>query len=169
VPDDETFDYLATQAVADYLATEAETPVDGIIFPSVQAAGGGLNVVLFHKAAGVERIVLPAGTETSFSDGHDSDEGWETEYTVYEEVPSQPDENTPHQEDAGWPDLLGEWVDGSYNPTLRIDTTAIYVHAIKAVTFKTARDKVSRHRWEKTDPDDSLSDHTAGRAWRTRL
>jgi hypothetical protein len=162
LPDDVVFDFLATQAVADYLAPEAETPVDGIIFPSVQTAGGGLNVVLFHKAAGVERIVLPAGTKTSFNDGHNSDEGWETEYTVYEEVPSQPNENTVHQEDAGWPDPLGEWEDGSYNPTLRIDPEFIYVHAIEAVTFKSARDKVYRHRWTK-DPDDSPFDSRAMR------
>jgi RES domain len=146
MPDDEAFDYLATQAVADYLATEAETPVDGIILPSVQAAGGGLNVVLFHKAAGIERIVLPSGTKTDVIDGRDSDEGWETEYTVYEVAPAAADQSEIYHEDAGWPDPLGEWVDGSYKPTLRVDPDSIYVHVIEAVKFTTVRHKVGRHR-----------------------
>lgn len=155
MPDDEPFDYLATQAVADYLATDAETPVDGIIFPTVQVAGGGLNVVLFHKAASVERIILPAGTTTSFSSGHDSDDGWETEYTVYEEVPSAPDKALFRAEDTiSCPDPHGDWADRSYNPALRIDLESIYVHVIEAVTFKSSLDKVLRHRWEKRDPDD---------------
>lgn len=63
MPDDESFEYLATQAIADFLATENEPQLDGIVFPSVRAAGDALNVVLFHKAARVEAIKLPAGTE----------------------------------------------------------------------------------------------------------
>ncbi|MGO8405374.1 RES family NAD+ phosphorylase [Rhizobium ruizarguesonis] len=49
MPDDQEFDYLPTQAVADFLATETVTPLDGIIFPSVQVAGGKQNVVLFTR------------------------------------------------------------------------------------------------------------------------
>jgi RES domain len=58
MPDDEAFDYLGTQATADFLATENDPPLDGIIFPSVQAAHRALNFVLFHKASSVE----PAST-----------------------------------------------------------------------------------------------------------
>ncbi len=47
MPDDEVFDYLPTQAVADFLATESTIKIDGIIFPSVQAEGVALNVVLY--------------------------------------------------------------------------------------------------------------------------
>jgi hypothetical protein len=82
MPDDEVFEYLATQAIADFLATE--TPVDGIIFPSVQAAGKAQNVVLFHKAARVEEINLPKGTDVSARLGQMYEEGWEVEYTVIE-------------------------------------------------------------------------------------
>lgn len=63
MPDDEAFEYLPTQAIADFLATENELRLDGIVFPSVQAARDVVNVVLFHKAAGVEAIELPDGTE----------------------------------------------------------------------------------------------------------
>jgi len=63
MPTDEAFDYLITQAIADYLATEVN--LDGIIYPSAQAGGKGQNVVLFHNAARVKRMELPPGTEIS--------------------------------------------------------------------------------------------------------
>ena len=56
MPDDEALDYLATQAVADFLATATSAPLDGIIFPSAQSAGDVLNVVLFHRAARIESL-----------------------------------------------------------------------------------------------------------------
>ena len=39
IPDDEVFDYLSTQAIADYLASQTGINYDGIIYPSVQVAG----------------------------------------------------------------------------------------------------------------------------------
>jgi hypothetical protein len=77
MPNDEALDYLPTQAVADFLVTNATPPLDGIIYPSVQdghegrlrpLVGGGrypCNVVLFHKAARVEP--LDAGSVISVS------------------------------------------------------------------------------------------------------
>ena len=50
MPDDEAFDYLITQAIADFLATQNEPRMDGIIFASAQSRKGR-NVVLFHSAA----------------------------------------------------------------------------------------------------------------------
>jgi hypothetical protein len=70
MPDDEAFDYLPTQVIADFLATENEPAIDGIVFPSVQAAGNALNISLFHKAARVEELTIPAGTEIQASTGH---------------------------------------------------------------------------------------------------
>lgn len=51
MPDLQAFDYLITQATADYLANVYQPPLDGIIFPSTQVADDGINVVLFHKSA----------------------------------------------------------------------------------------------------------------------
>ena len=51
MPDDEDFDYLPTQAIADFLATQNQPTIDGIMFPSVQVAGDALNVVLFYKGS----------------------------------------------------------------------------------------------------------------------
>jgi hypothetical protein len=104
MPDDEPFEYLATQAVADFLATESSVPIDGIIFPSVQAAGDVLNVVLFHKAARVEAMDIPQGTEISARTGHWGEEGWEEDYGVIEEVPPSPKEaDKKTNERLGWP------------------------------------------------------------------
>ena len=88
MPDDDPFEYLATQAIADFLATEASVPIDGIIFPSVQAAGDVLNVVLFHKAARVEAMNVPEGTEISASTGRWAEDGWVEDYEVVEKVPA---------------------------------------------------------------------------------
>src|SRR5207248_10013811 len=39
MPNDEPFDYLPTQAIADFLATRREPELDGILYPSVQGTG----------------------------------------------------------------------------------------------------------------------------------
>jgi hypothetical protein len=109
----------------------------------------GLNVVLFHKAASVERIILAEGTKTSFSSGHNTDDGWEVEYTVIEEVPAASDKTASRD---GAP---AEWPDIAHAATLHIDLDSVYVHIIEVVMFKSSPNKVHRHRWQKRDLDDS--------------
>ncbi|WP_314951929.1 RES family NAD+ phosphorylase [Bradyrhizobium cosmicum] len=75
MPDDEPFEYLATQAISDFLATESSVPIDGIIFPSVQVAGDVLKIVLFQKAARVEAMEIPSGTEIRARTGQSTGEG----------------------------------------------------------------------------------------------
>lgn len=58
--DDKFASYLPTQAVADYLSSRVELEIHGIVFPSTQAAGKAINVVLFHKAA---RVAIPPSKE----------------------------------------------------------------------------------------------------------
>src|SRR5262249_28108639 len=65
MPEQELFEHLATQAIADFLSSGAAPKLDGIVYPSVQVSGGKLNVVLFHKAARVEALELPKGAEVS--------------------------------------------------------------------------------------------------------
>ena len=78
MPLDEAFEYLASQVVAEYLATKLDQRLDGIIFPSSQA-GGGQNVVLFNHACGVAPDELPKGTDVkvyvSRRHHQDDDEG----------------------------------------------------------------------------------------------
>lgn len=53
VPEDETFEYLITQAFADYLSGKTKPRIHGVMFRSVQYhdANGksGRNIMLFHK------------------------------------------------------------------------------------------------------------------------
>ena len=49
VPDDEDLEYLPTQAIADFLATERDPVLDGIAYPSTQIDGSGYKVTLFHR------------------------------------------------------------------------------------------------------------------------
>lgn len=161
MPDDEAFEYLATQAVADFLATEGAVPLDGIIFPSVQAAGAVLNIVLFHKAARVEKVDVPVGAEISARSGHMEEDGWETEYEVIERVPpTVAEESVERQETSGWPDFsalavsLWEPVDPDWRePGLRIVADSVCVHIIRRVQFETDEHRVTRHRWVKREPD----------------
>ncbi|MGY4353302.1 hypothetical protein ACVWXM_009819 [Bradyrhizobium sp. GM7.3] len=158
MPDDEPFEYLATQAIADFLATESSVPIDGIIFPSVQVAGDVLNVVLFHKAARVEAMEIPSGTEIRARTGQSTAEGWEVDYSVFEEVPPRAKVDAEKEKSPGWPDfdampaLTGERVDSDLRePSLRLKPDSVSVHHVEGVVFKTDEYQVRRSRWEKDD------------------
>lgn len=156
MPDDEAFEYLPTQAIADFLATDATVEVDGIIFPSVQA-GAGLNVVLFHKAARVAEIEIPDGAEVRVDLEMSTEDGWEPDYSVIEEIPpkkhDEPSEEKRLSRFAGLPLWLEDLrsVDSDFRTaTLEIALESVQVHKVEAVSFKTDPYDVRRHRWEKT-------------------
>jgi len=54
VPGRETLDYLPTQLVAEYLWSQADPRVDGVIFESAQISAGHKNLVLFPHASILE-------------------------------------------------------------------------------------------------------------------
>ncbi len=147
MPDDEPFDYLVTQAIADYLAVDATPPLDGIIYRSVQGRKNGFNVVLFHKSALVEPIDLPSGTKVNAHLYESTEDGPEIDYTVWENVPPKP-------QDDGFPKLghriFPHWSpDGDYREaTLKLDLGSLSVHHVQAVSFKTEPYSVHRHRVE---------------------
>lgn len=155
MPDDEAFDYLATQAVADFLATENEPRLDGIIFGSAQAKTGR-NVVLFHKAARVEEMPFPQGTEITARTGYGTEEGWESDYGVSEEVP-KPKAPAPQEDDGPLAGFLRQPYepyrsDGDFREaTLRVDGSSVEVHRVEWVKVNSTRFAVSRHRHEKQD------------------
>jgi hypothetical protein len=162
MPDDEPFDYLVTQAVADFLATESSASIDGIIFPSVQAAGHVLNIVLFHKSACVEPMDIPEGTQIKVLAGQVGEEGWEEDYSVSEAVPPAPDEADKRDTKPWRSDLVSIAADPSQEndsdmreATLRIVPESITVHRVRRVEFETEEFPVRRHRREKltTMPD----------------
>jgi RES domain-containing protein len=150
MPNDEPFDYLPTQAIADYLATQGEPELDGILYPSVQGTGGA-NVVLFHKASRVQELDIPEGAELEAYSYTYTDEGRETEYSVFENVPTV-GEAQPAVIDpvlmiplgaGGPPDSDDRQV------TLALNIDALEVHHVRVISFKTDTHKVSRQRLEK--------------------
>jgi hypothetical protein len=159
MPDDEPFAYLATQAIADFLATESSVPIDGIIFPSVQVAGDVLNVVLFHKSSRIEAMDIPKGTEITARTGQFGEDGWEDDYAVIEEVPPASEQAKKEKDDKEWPafDAIAmPWQETDAErreATLRIVPDSVKVHRVRRVEFQTEEFVVRRHRWEKGDSD----------------
>jgi hypothetical protein len=88
MPGDESLEYLITQAIADFLASDAENPIDGIIYPSVQVQGKSNNIVLFNKASRVLGIKLPKEIEVETHLGHwdDYEVMWVDHYSVFENI-----------------------------------------------------------------------------------
>ena len=154
MPDDEPFEYLITQAIADFLATDSGSAVDGILFPSVQAAGSAGNVVLFHKSSRVEEIELPPGTKVTSRAGLDTEDGWEFDFDVMEEVPAR--KPTKKKLPRGFEHLEGlqDFTQWSPRPadhrpcTLKADLSSVTVHEVKAVAFKTDDYPVTRRRFK---------------------
>ncbi len=157
MPDDEPFEYIATQALTDFLATGSAIQLDGVIFPSAQVAGVSLNIVLFHKAARVAEMELPEGTAMSASLSQVDEEGSEVEYTVIEEIPTKSKIGDKKMSSVIVRSLLQGYGKGweglnDLRPsTLKIDLESVTVHIIKAVEFSTNENKVHRYRWEKRD------------------
>lgn len=152
MPDHEAFEYIPTQAVADYLANEVEPPLDGILYASPQSALTGKNVALFHRSSRVERRVSPEGMTTNVWFGHHTDEGDEVDYTVFELVPP-PAQAPVQQQVSRLPTLFGEEdppIDQDTRmPTLRINIDNMHVLHIHAVQVRSESYPVSRSRHER--------------------
>jgi len=156
MPDDQENEYLPTQAIADYLATEGKVPLDGIIFPSVQAGNEGVNVVLFQKASRTEEFKIPQGTVLSADTWSDTADGPERDYIVIEEVPPEQEKSAAlsfcDPPAIDWTEWSGS--DDDRRITLKVDLASIKVHIVEAVEFKTTEHTVKRHRWAKVDERD---------------
>jgi hypothetical protein len=158
MPNDEPFEYLPTQEIADFLATRSTPELDGIIYPSVQAKKGISNVVLFHKSSRVQNPDMPKGTDMSVYSHNYTAEGQETVYSVHEEVPpvtKQSDVPFDSEPDINNPILLAPiQLDDELNfddreVTLQLDVKTLEVRYVKGVEFDTDNYEVSRHRSEK--------------------
>lgn len=160
MPDDEGMEYIVTQAIADFLATQEKPAIDGILFPSVQVAHDDTNVVLFHKSARVEDLGLPAGSEISSSGLETDSDGAYYNYTVFETVPKGDEDQTKKTGLAGprsGIDVWGHDDDGGWRePTLKIDLDSVEVRMVQGVTFSTENHKVQRHRIESRELAEKL-------------
>lgn len=146
MPDHESFEYLPTQVIADFLASQTDIVYDGIIFPSVQAAGSSINVVLFHKSARVANIDLPYGARIhASSKAYEEDLEYEY-YNVLEIKPSKKYNKLAYHQSANG--YLTKPEEG--NPiddrkiSLKVNLDAIHVHHIKAVKYDTDPHNVNR-------------------------
>lgn len=153
MPDDEPYEYLPTQAVADFLATNANPLLHGILYPSVQGGQGKSNIVLFHKAARVQPLAIPEGAEISATLYDHTEDGLEVNYWVSEQVPPLSSEST--QEPFDPPFLPRQYPlaieDDDRQFMLKLDTSTLEVHHITGIMFTTQSHQVSRHRFEKKD------------------
>jgi hypothetical protein len=147
MPDDEPFDYLVTQAIADYLANLTEPKLDGIIYSSVQQGAGKKNVVLFHKSARVDLLNIPPGTLISAHLFEHDDEGVRPDYSVFELRPAPDEDGSPNFD---FPIVDGMESDRSRADcrefTLRIDMDSLRVHSVERAAYSTATFKPSRHQ-----------------------
>lgn len=149
---DEPFDYLITQAIAEYLSEIIEPAVDGIIFSSAQTNDAGGNIVLFYPSSRVKKIEFPKGTEIESIQGHLTDEGFETNYLVWVKVPK----TTPESDTGLLTGPLFSLLDiESQNDfsfyddrpeTLQLDVESVVVHHILSVTHNTSSHRVARHQ-----------------------
>ena len=152
MPDDADFDYLPTQVIADFLATDSRPLLDGIVFPSVQMSDKqGVNIALFHKASRVERINVAQGTKIEATTCREDEEGCERDYVVYEETPSLEQDETPGGHDV----FAAEPADCDLRkPTLRINVESLKVHVIQGVRLDKEMYEVLRHCFKKVaEPD----------------
>lgn len=167
MPDAEDFEYLVTQAMADYLADQPNFALDGILFPSVQSKAKGFNVVLFHKAARVTEMDIPPGTEIqSYLHGDSSDEDYDDgplTWSVLEDSPALGERsNSNAVEDLNDLDAMAsmfshtKWLSTEVDKdprefSLKLDPQSLMVHTIVAVRFRTTAVPVKRSRRDKPD------------------
>jgi hypothetical protein len=156
MPDDESFDYLPTQVIADFLASKANPPLDGIIYPSIQSGENKPNVALFHEAALVQLLDIPRGTEISATLCRDTEDGPETDYWVSEEVP--PRAPAPAAQEAQHVQFFPLPLDPSGGegyepriPALKVDISSLQVHHVSSVDIHAESHSVARHRFEKRE------------------
>jgi hypothetical protein len=152
MPTDEEFEYLATQAVIDFLANGLPVDLDGVLFPSAQTNETSVNVVLFHRSSTVRKLDLPKGTEISAHTYMSTNEGPEPDYRVHEEVPSLEEQEKLEAEAAKYPELMGYMntgEDSGSEPTLRLDIESLQVIEVTAASYASEIYSIRRHRSEK--------------------
>lgn len=160
LPTDEDYQYLPTQAVAEYLSENLKPRLDGLIFPSSQRDGLGENVVLFPHAS----TVAPDGSgeldmEVDF--GSYAGEDHIPDITVWIRRKSTPRKLDDcgairHERERAYSfNDRTLWTDLQEQPptdhSLRVEIDSIEVRVIRAVEYKTEMWRVYRYD---TDRDD---------------
>jgi hypothetical protein len=152
VPEDESREYIATQVIAEYLASLEKPALDGMIFPSAQVASKEMkNVVLFHKSAVVANVKRPEGVEFRVRDCEDYEGGPEIEYSVVEEFDSEA--VSPSPKDPTLEELMAEMKMNALvdyrEPALELSVENVWVRDIKCVEIHSDSYQVSRRLLDK--------------------
>jgi len=147
VPNAEPLEYIATQAISEFLATEVSPCFDGVIFPSVQSSNESKNVVLFHHAARVLEMedVIQGSSDVEL--GLDDDDEYSRGYSVF--AKTKPEAAIREGQDVG--DGLNEWLADNQivsrcdNRTakLEVDRSTLIVHVIGSVEYTAVENEVS--------------------------
>lgn len=153
MPDDEPFEYLPTQAIADFLATRTKPSLDGIIYPSVQRTNGMKNVCLFQKAALIQEMDLPDGTEITSQLETMTEDGPEVDYCIWEKIPKRRNrKKRTGNDNVGLTRVCSARAQEEVRePALRIDPESLEVHHITGITFAMDDHSVRRHRYEERE------------------
>jgi hypothetical protein len=151
---EETFEYLPTQVIAEYLATKVTPPFDGVVFRSSQTGGEGRNVVLFHHASAAVPDDVPPGTKFTFWIGSGPDDDFDPTIAIYEKVPA-PETLKPVElfgVPMSPPSVIAPdcgpgagWLPHR-EPVLRLNKDSVYVLHVKAIRYECEKRAVLRYR-----------------------
>lgn len=136
MPDDESFDYLITQAVADYLSERDDLAIDGVLYRSTQMKvnKNKKNVFLFYRSALIESRDASEVVEVSekITDKN------RTNYTIIiskeDKIYDSVNFRSDNEADAGQED--------SRDISLRLDISKMFVRNIERVRFSGRRKKI---------------------------
>jgi hypothetical protein len=145
LPDDERIEYITTQAIVDFLASELDPPIDGLIYASAQNPNG-TNVVLFHKSSRVKPMEIPEGTRFGTSPDPSDDDYSEPEYFVFEQVHPTAPVKSSEDEFFSASGAEERWNGDDREFSLQLDETAVEVHHITEITYKSEPYRLVRHR-----------------------
>jgi len=148
LPDHQSHEFLVTQAICDFLASNSKLNLDGIIYPSVQSGENEKNVILFHKSAKVELLEIPEDIEVSAECrdyAHGEGLSWNnyviTETKMVNEQQSEKTQRTYQHFQKRLESILD-----LRNPSLSIDPGSIEVHEIRSVTYPREVNVVQRQQ-----------------------
>lgn len=129
VPELEDLEYVPTQAIADFLGTERDPPLDGIVYPSTQTRSPGLNVVLFHGSSRVEELTVPEDVSLEATTDYQDEDGIHPSYHVWAESSDNSAGRVREVAAVGVGDP-SDWPWGARESTLKVVVDALVVHHI---------------------------------------
>ena len=149
-PEDKQLDYVITQAIFDYLATQPSLITHGIMYSTGQTNINGYNIALFHRSSVVEQLDISnnknAKTTIRFSDfhffyRHDYIDSYEdgVHYSVYGNIDKANSLPPPIMEYT----TSGDYLRATRHPMLKVDETTMKVHHITNVSIASEEYPVS--------------------------